>query len=164
MSVSEQVILEKLAQLIEKNLSNPSFSLDDVYKELGISRSHLHRIIKEHSQLSITLFIRKIRLKKAKELLATTDLRIAEIAEMIGIDSPQNFSKYFVNEFNISPTEFRKQRNSAVIENDIITTKSTVKLPPKKRRISANFNYLWGGLALMILIVASFWKRDPECN
>jgi TolB-like protein/AraC-like DNA-binding protein/Flp pilus assembly protein TadD len=164
MSISEQLILKKLSQLIEDNLSNPAFSLDDVYKESGVSRSHLHRIIKEQTQLSTTLFIRKIRLKKAQELLTTTHLRIAEIAEVIGIENPQNFSKYFVHEFNISPTEFRKQKNGKVPENNAITTTQTTPVPPKSRRYPSNYQYLWSGFILLILAIAAgsyYWKNTP---
>ncbi len=153
MSVSEKVILEKLSLLIEKNFNNPSFSLDDVYKELGISRSHLHRIVKEQTQLSTTLFIRNIRLKKAQQLLATTDLRVGEIADLIGIDSPQNFSKYFVQEFNISPTEYRKQ--SKISANEVPEPASNqaiieppIPSPPKKRRFTPKVLLLTLTLAL----------------
>jgi AraC-like DNA-binding protein len=73
MGVSEQLILENLSQLIGRNIGNSALSLDDICKELGISRSHLHRIVKEQTGLSTTLFIRRIRLEKAKELLSTTD-------------------------------------------------------------------------------------------
>ena len=105
---SEKLILEKLTLLIQENLDNPSFSLDSLSKELGISRSQLHRTVKNQTQLSITLFARSVRLQKAKELLSTTDQRISEIAYSVGIDSPQSFSKYFTDEFGISPTDFRK--------------------------------------------------------
>ena len=48
-------------------------------------------------------------MKKPKTLLSETDLRISEIAYLVGIESPQNFSKYFIEAFHLSPTEFRKQ-------------------------------------------------------
>lgn len=162
MSVPEQFILEKFSRLIEDNLNNPSFSLEDTYKVLGVSRSHLHRIIKEHTQLSTSLFVRKIKLKKAKELLVITDLRIAEIAELTGIDSPQNFSKYFVQEYNLSPTEFRKKKGDKSTENEEIIATPPPSIHQSKRRSFPNRNYLWGGLLLLILAVAGsgyYWKR-----
>ena len=98
---SEKLILEKLTLLIQENLDNPSFSLNSLSEELGVSRSQLHRTVKNQTQLSITLFARSVRLQKAKELLSTTDQRISEIAYSVGIDSPQSFSKYFTDEFGV---------------------------------------------------------------
>ena len=102
------VILQKLDLLIEENIENANFSADDICQNLGLSRTQLHRILKEQTLLSISLYIRKIRINKAKELLSTTDQRISEIAYSVGIDSPQSFSKYFTDEFGVSPTDFRK--------------------------------------------------------
>ncbi|AEI49180.1 helix-turn-helix domain-containing protein [Runella slithyformis] len=109
----EKEIFEKLTHLIQQNLTNPAFSLSTICRELGISRTQLHRIVTAQSQRSITLYIRKVRMLKAKELLVNTDLRVSEITYEVGIDSPQNFSKYFTQEFNVSPTEFRKQNQTA---------------------------------------------------
>ena len=102
-------ILQKLTLLIEDNIENANFSADEICQNLGLSRSQLHRLVKEQTQLSISLYIRKIKINKAKELLSTSDLRISEIAYNVGIDSPQSFSKYFTDEFGVSPTDFRKK-------------------------------------------------------
>lgn len=109
MNTLSQDLIEKLTILVENNIQNTSFTISHVYTELGISRTQLHRVIKKETGLSTTLFIRKIRLQKAVSLLQDTELRISEIASLTGIDSPQNFSKYFVQEYSLSPSEFRKQ-------------------------------------------------------
>ncbi|QMW03280.1 helix-turn-helix domain-containing protein [Spirosoma foliorum] len=100
----------KLKSLIDKNLPDSSLSADVICREMGVSRSSLHRLVKEHTDLSVNLFIRQCRLERAKFLLKTTELRIAEIAELVGIPNPQNFSKYFTEAFAVSPTEFRRQK------------------------------------------------------
>lgn len=109
MTHSDIALLEKLNRYIEKNLDNPTFSIDEICTELGVSRSQLHWILIEKTRLSTTLYIRKKRLEKAKNLLATTNLRISEITDAVGINSYANFSKYFFEEFKVSPTDFRKQ-------------------------------------------------------
>lgn len=106
---SDEAFILKLKSLIDKNLSDSSFSTDTICREMGISRSQLHRYVKVQTDLSVSLFIRQQRLEKAKILLHTTELRIVEIAELVGIPNPQNFSKYFTEAFTVSPTEFRKQ-------------------------------------------------------
>lgn len=118
-------ILQKLNLLIEENIEDSKFSVNDICQNLGLSRSQLHRLVTEQTSLSTSLYIRKIKLQKAKELLSTTDLRIAEIGYAVGFESPANFSKYFTEEFNVSPTDFRK---SLEIEN--------IKFPAKSKDLS----------------------------
>ncbi len=105
---AENTIFSRLEQLIDQNLDQTNLNQDFICREIGVSRAHLHRLLKQQSNLSITHFVRKIRLEKAKYLLQESELRIAEIADAVGINSPQNFSKYFIQEYHLSPTEFRK--------------------------------------------------------
>ena len=78
---------------------------------MGISRTQLHRVVKIETNLSTTLYIRKIRLEKAIILLQSTNLRISEIADAVGISNSTNFSKYFFEEFTISPTDYKKKHS-----------------------------------------------------
>ena len=102
-------VLGKLNAFLAANLDNASLSPVVICEEIGLSRSQLHRILKEHAQLSLSLYIRQKRLEAARTLLQETDLRISEVAYRVGIDSPQNFSNYFTKAFQISPTSFRNQ-------------------------------------------------------
>lgn len=122
--------------MIESNLENPAFSISELCKEMGVSRSQLHRRVKLYANLSTSLFIRKIRMQKAKELLDNTDLNISEIAYQTGNASPQNFSKYFIEEFGISPSAFRKQ-SSPEMENkevELDPTSKSLSSEPKGRK------------------------------
>ncbi len=120
MNNSDKVVIEKLTLLIESNLTDSTFTLERIYKELGVSRTKLHRVVKEQTLLSTSLFIRKIRLNQAAKLIIETDLRMSEIADLTGIDSPQNFSKYFTQEYKVSPTQFRKnQRYESIAKNQV---------------------------------------------
>lgn len=113
MIISDHILTEKLNRLIDENIDNSSLSIDTICQLLGVSRSQLHRIIKEQTQLSVSLYVRKYRLLKAKDLLVSTDLRISQISDAVGINNPQNFSTYFTEEFRISPTEFRKLQSQS---------------------------------------------------
>ncbi|WAC12638.1 helix-turn-helix domain-containing protein [Dyadobacter pollutisoli] len=105
----DQGVLHKLNAFLDENLTHLTLTPDALCKQIGLSRSQLHRLLKEKTQLSVTLYLRKKRLDKAKNLLLETDMRVSEIAYLVGIDSPQNFSKYFAEAFNVSATEFRSQ-------------------------------------------------------
>jgi TolB-like protein/AraC-like DNA-binding protein len=108
MTEAEKKLIDKLNEFIEVNATDPTFSNDHICRELGISRSQLYRLLKEEFDLSTSLYVRKRKLLKAKELIENSELKIAEIAYQIGIDSPQNFTKYFSQEYGLSPTEYRK--------------------------------------------------------
>ncbi len=115
MNRTEPNFIYRINHSIESNLTNEEYSVDAICREVGLSRSQLHRLLIEETGLSTTLYIRKSRLERAKNLLETTDLRISEIADAVGIGSPQNFSKYFTDEFDISPTDFRRHQPVPVI-------------------------------------------------
>ncbi len=94
---------------IDHLMKNKELSIDSICLQLRISRSHLHRKLKSLTGLSTALYLRKKRMAYAKRLLATTDQNISEIAYEVGIPSPQNLSKYFQQEYQLSPTEYRTE-------------------------------------------------------
>ncbi|OIN60445.1 helix-turn-helix domain-containing protein [Arsenicibacter rosenii] len=109
---AESSFIDSLNKLIDERIDDPSFSIESICQNLGISRSQLYRILKEETNLSTTRYLRKRRLLKVKALLLDTDLRISEICDLTGFTSPQNLSTYFTEEFGIPPTEFRKIHQS----------------------------------------------------
>lgn len=109
MTPSDTAILKQVSDHLYQNIDDPTFTIDLLCQKLNISRSHLHRKIKSVTGLSTSLYIRKLRLTKAKEMLEHTSLNISEVSYSVGINSPQNFSKYFLREFGCSPSEYRKK-------------------------------------------------------
>ncbi|WP_345270839.1 helix-turn-helix domain-containing protein [Nibrella viscosa] len=116
MTTTEQRVMDRVNQFIDDNLADPELSIDVICQAIGISRSNLYRLIRDQSQLSTTLYIRQRRLEKARQLLGTTDLRVVEISERVGIANPQNFTKYFTEAFGVNPTEFRRRLSTEPIE------------------------------------------------
>ena len=132
MITSDNIFIEKLNQLIDDNLDNPSFSINTICQTLGVSRSQLHRTVKEQTERSVSLYIRQRRLLRAKELLIGTDLRISEICDAVGINNPQNFSTYFTEEFQANPTQFRKLHTGPTADApDLPPTAETDAPPPE---------------------------------
>jgi len=123
-------LIEKLNETIDANLSDTTFSIESLSKSLGLSRSQLHRIIKKNFNFSSTLYIRHRKLLKARSLLETTSLRISEVAYNVGIDSPQNFTKYFAQAFALNPSEFRKINPFVSVSGDIETTELSIAVLP----------------------------------
>ncbi|MEO0724928.1 MAG: tetratricopeptide repeat protein [Bacteroidota bacterium] len=103
----ENPFLLKLIAYIEEHLSEAELNMERISKDLGMSRTQVFRKLKALTGQSPTLFIRSYRLKKGKELLATTDLTISEIAYEVGFTSLNYFSSAFAKEFGTRPSYYR---------------------------------------------------------
>jgi DNA-binding response OmpR family regulator len=110
---SERVFLENLNKIIEENIENETFGVDELCKAIGLSRSQLHRKIKAICDQSTTEFIRNFRLHRAADLLKQDAGNIAEIAYQVGFSSQAYFTKSFQELFNCSPTEFKKKNKTS---------------------------------------------------
>jgi AraC-like DNA-binding protein len=69
---------------------------------------HFYRKLKSITNKSIAIFIRSVRLQKAKELIQTSNKTISEIAYEVGFNDPSWFSRSFKEEFSVSPSDFSK--------------------------------------------------------
>jgi signal transduction histidine kinase/DNA-binding response OmpR family regulator len=104
---ADEIFLEKVMTIINKNLADVSFNVVQLASELCMSRSSLHRKIKGVSELTPNDFIQLVRLKKATELLQDGSYRINEICYLVGFNSSSYFSKSFKKQFGISPKEVK---------------------------------------------------------
>ena len=93
--------------IIEKNISNSEFNVNDISHELGMSRVQVYRKVKALFGYSVNDFLINARLKKAKHLLLETDKAIAEIAYEVGFSSPAYFSTAFRSKLGQSPKELK---------------------------------------------------------
>ncbi|WP_246269495.1 substrate-binding domain-containing protein [Pedobacter panaciterrae] len=109
-NVIDKKFLNDFAGIVEHNLGNEHFSVDDISKAIGISRVQLYRKIKALLNCSITDYILNRRLKKAKYYLNNEEYSISEITYMVGISSPTYFSTIFKNKYGMTPTEYKKTR------------------------------------------------------
>jgi signal transduction histidine kinase/DNA-binding response OmpR family regulator/ligand-binding sensor domain-containing protein len=106
-SLDEKLINDALAS-IEKNINNEGYSVDDLSNDVGLSRTSLFQKIQSITGLTPAVFIRSIRLKRAAQLLRDTDLNVSEIADYVGFGNIKYFNKHFRDEFNLTPTHYRK--------------------------------------------------------
>ena len=105
----EEIFLQKLEAIVLAHHENEDFSIHELSRELLLSRSQAHRKIKALTGLSTAIYIRHVRLEKAKELLRTTHLSISEIAYQTGFKTPVYFSQIFKEVVGASPTEWREK-------------------------------------------------------
>lgn len=104
----ESAFLWSVRQAIEKNMDNEQFGITELCREVGASRSQMHNKIKALTNQSTSIFVRSIRLNKAKELLLTTDLNVTQVAFEVGFKDPKYFSTKFLELFGERPSKSRK--------------------------------------------------------
>ena len=108
----DDVFIKKAIKLVEDNIQNSDFGIDTMVDELFMSQSTLYRKIKSLTGLSLTGFIRSIRLKKGAQLILSTDLKLSHVAYEVGFNDYKYFKKTFKEQFNCLPSEYRSQMSS----------------------------------------------------
>ncbi|SEP35868.1 substrate-binding domain-containing protein [Mucilaginibacter sp. OK283] len=106
----DKKFLNDFAGIVEQNLANENFNVDDICKTIGISRVQLYRKVKALLGCSITDYILTRRLKKARYLLTHEGYSISEITYMVGFASPNYFSTVFKAQYNCTPSEFKRKQ------------------------------------------------------
>lgn len=105
-------LMNRIMKVINGNLSNPSLTVEMIANEVGTSRVHLNRKLKELTNQTAREFIKNCRLKQAAELLSQKKQNITEVAEMTGFTNPNNFSTAFKELFGVSPSAYKEYLDS----------------------------------------------------
>lgn len=105
-SLDEQLV-EKAVKYVEENIARSDLSVEELSRELGMSRVHLYKKLSALTGKTPIEFIRVLRLKRAAQYLRESQLNVSEIAYRLGFNNPKYFSKYFKDEFGISPSEYQ---------------------------------------------------------
>lgn len=108
----DKQLIDKAVNYVEENISRSDLSVEELAREMGMSRVHLYKKISALTGKSPIEFIRLLRLKRATQYLAESQLTIAEIAYRLGFNNPKYFSKYFKEEFGILPSEYQVKTGS----------------------------------------------------
>lgn len=107
---SDRKFLSDLTAIVERNIANEKFSIEDIGQAMGISRIQLYRRAKPVLEVSINEFIVQTRLQKARFLLRNEpQLSVSEIAQRVGFSSAAYFSTAFKNKFGTTPRAFRQE-------------------------------------------------------
>ena len=106
-SASDEQLIRKALDMVEKNLSNPEYSIEDLSRDMCMSRATLYRKITSITGSSPSDFVKNVRLRKAAELLKEGGLSIAEIADQVGFNTPSYFTKSFKKLFGVLPTQYK---------------------------------------------------------
>ena len=99
-------MLKKCVELIEANIADPDFNVDELCRGVGLSRPAVYKKVKSLTGLSVVEFIRSIRLKRAAQLLAQDKSSISDVMYQVGFNNRSYFSLRFKEEFGCNPNEY----------------------------------------------------------
>ena len=111
MKSPDEKLLERIIKAVNQHLNDSELSVDMIADEVGISRVHLHRKMKELTGQTPHNFIRNIRLKKAANLLGNQGMNITEVMYACGFSNPTSFSTVFKKFYGVSPRDYMKEHS-----------------------------------------------------
>jgi signal transduction histidine kinase/DNA-binding response OmpR family regulator len=106
-----EAFLERVRASVERHIGEEGFSVEDLSKDVGLSRSQVLRKLTELTGMSVRDFIRYIRLHRAMDLLKQGAGTVSEIAYIVGFSSPAHFTKCFHELFGTVPSEVRRAKS-----------------------------------------------------
>ena len=108
----EKDFYNKTIDIIIEHLDDVEFSVDHLVSEVAMGRTMFYQRIKKVSGMSAKELIRSVRMKKASELLATSDVTVSEVKDMVGFGSMSHFTQCFKKYYNCTPSEYVKRFES----------------------------------------------------
>ncbi len=121
---AENDFITKLTELIETNIANPQFGVSMLAKEMGMSRSNLHRRVSVLTKITVSQFINQVRLNKAKEILRHTSETVSEVAYKVGFNNVSYFIKCFHEYYGYTPGEVGNREGD---ENNLLVLQTNNK-------------------------------------
>ncbi len=106
---SDQLLYEKIIKIINENIANPDLNVEMLASNVGMSRVHMHRKLKELTGQSARDFIKSIRLKQAADLLSGQKFSVSEVMYALGFTNLSHFSNSFKEFYGVSPKEYAEK-------------------------------------------------------
>ena len=103
---NDEALMERIMKSVNANMSNPTYTVDTMAEDVGISRAQLHRKMKEMTGIATGKFLRNLRMEQAARLLREGKINVAQIADRVGYADQAHFSTAFKSHFGQSPSEY----------------------------------------------------------
>jgi AraC-like DNA-binding protein len=103
----DETLMKKAVEIIEANMDNSEFTVEELCLSLGISRSVFFNKVKSFTGLAPIDFVRDIKMKRAAQLLASGEYMVKEVAFMVGFSDIKYFAKYFKFKYGVTPHEYK---------------------------------------------------------
>lgn len=105
----DEQFINKAKKYVEDNISRSDLSVEELSRAMNMSRVHLYKKILRITGKTPIEFIRLLRLKRAEQYLRQSQLTVSEVAYKLGFNNPKYFSRYFQEEYGMSPSEYQKK-------------------------------------------------------
>lgn len=109
---NDDVLMERIMNMVNKNISDPNFNVEHLTVDVGISRAQLHRKMKEMTGISAGEFIRNLRLEQAARLIAEGHINITQVAFAVGFNNQTHFSTIFKKHYGVTPSEYSEKHRA----------------------------------------------------
>jgi TolB-like protein/AraC-like DNA-binding protein len=160
----DTMFLEQLRKEVDLNLTNDQFSVEELARNIGMSRSQLHRKLNSATGQSVSQFIREYRLQLSMELLRDGKLTAAEVSDRVGFGSATYFSKCFNEYYGFPPGEVKAKLMSGTLEQAVASANKSVSDEPdaleraEPKRETSFRKWVWAAsLATLLIIIVSVW-------
>ncbi len=111
-------LMDRVTKYINLNLANPDYTIENLASDVGLSRMHLNRKLKELTNQTPQNFVRNVRLRQASELLKNKNVTVSDVAQAVGIPSITYFSYAFKEQFGVSPREYQAGADDTCKDTD----------------------------------------------
>jgi signal transduction histidine kinase/ligand-binding sensor domain-containing protein/DNA-binding response OmpR family regulator len=108
-------LIQNAMKTVEANIEDPEFSVEQMSRELGMSRVHLYKKLSALTGKSPVEFIRLVRLQRATQLLKKSQLTVAEVAYQVGFNNAKYFTKQFKAEFGVLPSQYAEKTKTSPV-------------------------------------------------
>ena len=109
LKANDQILLEKIMKIINENIADSDLNVEMLAEGVGMSRVHMHRKLKELTNMSARDFIKSIRLKQAADLITQQKLTVSEVGYALGFSNLSHFSNTFREFYGMSPKEYAQE-------------------------------------------------------
>ena len=152
---SDNQFLTLVTRIIEANIGNEYFSVEDLSRDAGLSRSALHRKLVKLTGKSASDFITEIRVKKARELLENDVATVSEISYRVGFTDPSYFTKVFKKYYKVLPGDVRKSISTGKYSRGT-TVEETIVAKSRVKHFASIRNSLFILLVVTLIAVVTY--------
>jgi len=107
---------DQMLQYLQSNYRN-DIDFEEMAQEIGISYSYMRKVFMEMTGISLTDYVQSLRIQHAKELLCSTHLTMAQIAEEVGYNNIRSFNRFFQKVEHLTPSAYRSEQYKALTRN-----------------------------------------------
>lgn len=115
----DESLMQRIISVVEQNMDNPDFSVEELSAEIGMHRMHLYRKLQSIADMTPSEFIRSMRLKRAAQIFREREgINVSEVSDMVGFNTTKYFTRYFREMFGVTPSQYASEIKRTLKKSD----------------------------------------------